>query len=216
MQLVLRLLCLASIVNGGIKSKSLENIKREILQVGLSSLDIDSRLIVLPTKSYGYEYMPLLIALSTSPLSLLLPNPLPAAAASLASSKIPYTAIRKSLRLVNDEPDDLDDPGDISYVYSGYAPLSVRLVQCVVQKGSVLNASGMNGEGADAARRRKDASGMGKVRAHPIVGWKGFEDVVDSIPGETIDIVQKGVNSSESHATSATTGKEFLPSASLP
>jgi Sec1 family len=33
MQAVLRLLCLASITAGGIKAKSLENIKREILQV---------------------------------------------------------------------------------------------------------------------------------------------------------------------------------------
>ena len=32
MQIVLRLLCLASIVSGGIKAKTLENIKREILQ----------------------------------------------------------------------------------------------------------------------------------------------------------------------------------------
>lgn len=32
-QLVIRLLCLASIVNGGIKNKVLESIKREILQV---------------------------------------------------------------------------------------------------------------------------------------------------------------------------------------
>ena len=33
MQNVVRLLCLASIVSGGIKAKTLENLKREILQV---------------------------------------------------------------------------------------------------------------------------------------------------------------------------------------
>lgn len=33
MQTVLRLLCLASITGGGIKTKALENIKREVLQV---------------------------------------------------------------------------------------------------------------------------------------------------------------------------------------
>lgn len=43
MRLVLRLLCLASIVLGGVKAKSLENIKREILQVGL-------RFIALPSQ----------------------------------------------------------------------------------------------------------------------------------------------------------------------
>jgi vacuolar protein sorting-associated protein 33A len=35
MQLVLRLLCLASITSGGIKTKSLDNLKREILQVSI-------------------------------------------------------------------------------------------------------------------------------------------------------------------------------------
>jgi hypothetical protein len=33
MQIVLRLLCLASLTAGGIKTKNLESIKREILQV---------------------------------------------------------------------------------------------------------------------------------------------------------------------------------------
>ena len=33
MQTVVRLLCLASITNGGIKAKALENVKREFLQV---------------------------------------------------------------------------------------------------------------------------------------------------------------------------------------
>ena len=35
MQTVLRLLCLASLITGGIKAKTLENIKRELLQVGV-------------------------------------------------------------------------------------------------------------------------------------------------------------------------------------
>jgi len=34
MQVVIRLLCLASIIVGGIKGKLLENIKKEFLQVG--------------------------------------------------------------------------------------------------------------------------------------------------------------------------------------
>ena len=37
MQTVLRLLCLASIITGGIKTKTLENIKREMLQVCFGS-----------------------------------------------------------------------------------------------------------------------------------------------------------------------------------
>ena len=37
MQVVIRLLCLASITTGGVKSKTLENIKREFLQVRVGS-----------------------------------------------------------------------------------------------------------------------------------------------------------------------------------
>ena len=135
----------------------------------------------------------MILALSSPPLGLLLPNPLPPSAASLASTKIPYSNLRKALRLVNEDPDDFNDPADISYVYSGYAPMSVRLVQCVAQKGAVLKV----GEGGDAARKGKGVAG-GKARAHPIVGWKGFEDVLATMPGKTLDITQHGTESATS------------------
>ncbi|KAH8119990.1 Sec1-like protein [Phellopilus nigrolimitatus] len=194
-QTVLRLLCLASIVNGGIKSKPLENLKREILQ------------------SYGYEYLPLILSLSSLPLGLLVPIPLPNSGASLSALKIPYSSLRKSLRLVTEEPDDLDEPEDISYVYSGYAPLSVRLVQCIVQKGSVLNAPGVGGDGNDVSKKKgkEAASTLGKVRAHPILGWKGFEDVVESLPGETVDVIQTGLNVGGADANMITTPGSTLP-----
>jgi hypothetical protein len=161
MQVVLRLLCLASIVGGGIKAKALENTKREFLQ------------------AYGYEHLPLLLTLAAPPLSALLPNPLPtgAPASALAHAKFAYPAVRKQLRLLIDA-DGLDElENDASYVYSGFAPLSARLVQCVAQKGGVL------ANPADVGDTR--------VRAHPIVGWKGFEDTLAAIPGATVDVVQK-------------------------
>lgn len=40
MQIVVRLLCLASITAGGIKSKALDNIKREILQVSTAQFSM--------------------------------------------------------------------------------------------------------------------------------------------------------------------------------
>ncbi|KAI0334335.1 Sec1-like protein [Cubamyces sp. BRFM 1775] len=177
MRTVLRLLCLASIILGGVKAKSLENIKREVLQ------------------TYGYNYLPLLLSLSAPPLAVLLPNPLPAnAPPSVADSKYPYNSLRKSLRLLIEDPDPLEElENDISYVYSGYAPISIRLVQCVAQKGGVLSNPAIDkdkkGAGGEDGSKRPSATPM--VQAHPIVGWKGFEDVVASIPGETVDIVQK-------------------------
>jgi vacuolar protein sorting-associated protein 33A len=194
MQTILRLLCLASIVGGGIKTKALESVKREFLQ------------------AYGYQYLPLLLSVSTPPLAVLLPNPLPAAtAAEFAPYKYPYSTLRKQLRLLHDDnesPEELEN--DVSYVYSGFAPISVRLVQCVAQKGGVLSTPAIDkaaaGQDGDQAR----AVAAATVRAHPIVGWKGFEDVVAAIPGETFDIVQTSLGAASSDLLSVSCGSVLV------
>jgi hypothetical protein len=91
--------------------------------------------------------------------------------------------------LIDDNPEALEEvENDISYVYSGYAPISIRLVQCIAQKGGVLsNPAEKDKSGSEATSGIPKAST--KVHAHPIVGWKGFEDVIDAIPGATIDLV---------------------------
>ncbi|KAJ7070547.1 Sec1-like protein [Mycena amicta] len=163
MQTVLRLLC--------IKPKALENLKREILQ------------------AYGYNFLPLLLSISSSPLNILIPNPLPANS-PLIASKYPFTGLRKSLRLlIDDTPEALDEvENDISFVYSGYAPISVRLVQCVAQKGGVISNPAEK-EKSDT-KALAQAQNQIKAQAHPIAGWRGFEDILATIPGETVDIVQ--------------------------
>ncbi|KAH9486328.1 Vacuolar protein sorting-associated protein 33A [Psilocybe cubensis] len=181
MQIVLRLLCLASLTAGGVKAKNLENIKREILQ------------------AYGYEYLPLLLSLSAPSLSVLFPNPLPPSTpSSVAALKYPFAQLRKSLRLlIDDNPEALDEvENDISFVYSGYAPISVRLVQCIAQKGGVISNPAEKEKASNEANSAGDQKklSIGKVQAHPIVGWKGFEDVVSVIPGQTVEIVQKTSN----------------------
>ncbi|EPQ61414.1 hypothetical protein GLOTRDRAFT_82875 [Gloeophyllum trabeum ATCC 11539] len=184
MQLVIRLLCLASITAGGIRTKTLDNIKREILQ------------------SYGYNFLPLLLSLSAPPLAVLLPNPLPASTTpSVVASKYPYTSLRKSLRLLMEDTDALDEvENDIGYVYSGYAPISIRLVQCVAQKGGVLSNPALDKEKpADAGSA--NGKSTSKVQAHPIVGWKGFEDVLATMPGETFDITPKDYVGDDSAST---------------
>ena len=156
------------------------------------------------SKTYGYEYLPLLLTLASPSLALLLPNPLPSSSASLAATKLPYNSLRKSLRLITDEIEEVEDPTDISYVYSGFAPMSIRLVQCVVQKGALLKASDSNGEPSTSRK-----PGQTKMKAHPIVGWKGFEDVLDILPGATIDVIPKGPEDSTSPAATALTSSEF-------
>jgi len=83
-------------------------------------------------------------------------------------------------------------------VYSGYAPINIRLVQCVAQKGGVLSNPALDksnreteGESADGTVDAR--TGTTKVQAHPIVGWKGFEDVLANIPGETVDFFPRGL-----------------------
>ena len=114
-----------------------------------------------------------------------------------------------------EDPDPLEElENDISYVYSGYAPISVWLVQCVAQKGGVLsNPAGEKDRkiAGDDTKAGKAKDGIHqKVQAHPIVGWKGFEDVVASIPGETADIVQKVPGSQDGAGPSAATLSECL------
>jgi hypothetical protein len=193
-QLVIRLLCLASITAGGIKGKTLENIKKELLQVsGRFEHSHDGALIT--RQAYGYSYLPLLLSLAAPPLAILLPNPLPPSTpVSVAGTKYPYASLRKSLRLLIEGNESLDElENDISYVYSGYAPISIRLVQCVAQKGGVLSNPAKNKEaGTEDGNRKGKSTLLGQVQAHPIVGFKGFEDVLESIAGKTFDITQKG------------------------
>jgi hypothetical protein len=130
-------------------------------------------------------------------LAILLPNPLPPSApAAVAGAKYPYTSLRKSLRLLIDGNESLDElENDVSYVYSGYAPISIRLVQCVAQKGGVLSNPAKSKEGATEEDGKKGKSTvLGPTQAHSIVGFKGFEDVVESIAGRTFDIPQKVAN----------------------
>lgn len=162
---VLRLLCLYSVITGGIKSKTLETFKRDILQ------------------TYGYHHLNLLITLSS--LSLLSPPPTstassrPFSAATVTSAttsmmagmiggKSGFANARRPMKLIIDDIDE-HQPNDVSYAYSGYAPLSVRLVQSVLATDS---ASGSD-----------------------IVGWKGAaEEVLKGFAGDTFDEYQSSSN----------------------
>jgi len=55
--------------------------------------------------------------------------------------------------------------------------------------------------GADESNSGKKGA---KVNAHPIVGWKGFEDVVAIIPGKTVDVAQHAPDGAIAAAPSCT------------
>eukprot|EP00744_Colponema_vietnamica_P021985 GILI01031525.1.p1 GENE.GILI01031525.1~~GILI01031525.1.p1 ORF type:complete len:440 (-),score=103.59 GILI01031525.1:114-1328(-) len=99
---VLRLLCLYSVVNGGIKPKPLEFFKREILQ------------------TYGFELLFTLNNLERSGLF------------KKQETKFNWNSVKKAWRLIVEDV-DVQNPSDISYVFSGYAPLSVRMIEAALK-----------------------------------------------------------------------------------
>lgn len=174
-QTVLRLLCLLSITGGGLKGKALDAIKRDVCQV------------------YGFHWLPALVELERTGLlisSKSLPIPVGGSATGNSSA---FDRVRQPLKLINDEVSE-EDPSDVAYVYSGYAPLSVRLVQAVGQKEALMKAGPFGGGNASGNGAPGKAASRSKPRAHPLVGWKGFEDVLGAIPGETFDLQQTLTN----------------------
>jgi hypothetical protein len=165
---VLRILCLESCIAGGIKPRELENFKKMILQ------------------AYGYQHILTLDALEklqlllsrTSPMATMIPI---SSSVATAGTKTNYTYLRKALRLIVDEVNE-HDPNDIAYVYSGYAPLSIRLVQCILQK-QYLTSITRGGSANNTA---------GVATGGPSQGWKGFEEAIKHVRGQTFDEVQKG------------------------
>lgn len=148
---VLRLICMACIVGVPIRAKWLDTFRTAIVQ------------------TYGPTYLPLLLALEK--LQILVPTLPPAKGARTSR----FRDLQKPLHLVDDTVDERD-PGDIGYVFSGYAPLSIRLVQLVCQHESVLRA-------------RKKTPGT-QPRAARIAGWRNIDDAVANWPGTAFDIVQ--------------------------
>lgn len=165
----LRLLCIYSCISGGIKPKEFDHFRRLILQ------------------GYGYQHLLTLNNLEKLQLFLSRSSPLagmiPMTGASSATSsgmKTNYTYLRKQLRLIVDEVQE-EDPNDIAYVYSSYAPLSVRLVQCILQKQYLLNLT-----------KGGSAGNAGNSSAAGSQGWHGFDEAVKHVRGQTIYEHQKG------------------------
>ena len=103
----LRLLCLQSLCKNGISSSRYDSLRRDVVQ------------------TYGYEYLFVLSNLEKAGL-------LRRKEAFLGMDKpSPFSKLKESLVLINAEVDTVE-PDDIAYVSSGYAPLTVRLLQSAV------------------------------------------------------------------------------------
>ncbi|KAJ3193080.1 hypothetical protein HK101_005437 [Irineochytrium annulatum] len=160
----LRLLSLYSLVNGGLKQKQYDSIRREI------------------TQTYGFDH--LVTFQNLARVGLLTP-------ASAARNAYPST--RRLLRLIVDDVDE-HRPNDVSYVYSGYAPVSVRLVQATAgtpggaRRTTSTTTTAGGGAGTPAGSPTISNKGLvGKPgnggAASTFVGWKGSEEVLAMLPG---------------------------------
>ncbi|KAF2013486.1 Sec1-like protein [Aaosphaeria arxii CBS 175.79] len=159
---ILRLICLESTTNAGMRPKDLEFFKRAI------------------TQAYGPQH--LLTLSSLEQMGLLSPRGgaslgLPAARPGSVTN---YTPLRKSLRLWDDDVNEAD-PNDVSYVFSGYAPLSVRLVQSIIQKQTLANLI------------KPPSHPSASASANPLAqGLRIFDDATKYIRGATFDETQTG------------------------
>ena len=102
---ILQLLALQSLTGGGIKSAKYDSLRRDVVQ------------------TYGYEYLFVLNNLEKAGL---------VRRRDWMDSATGFNAIRKAMILINAEVDPVE-PDDVSYVSSGYAPLSVRLLQTAIK-----------------------------------------------------------------------------------
>jgi hypothetical protein len=161
---ILRLLCLESTTNAGIRPKDLETFKRAIIQ------------------AYGPQHI--LTLASLEKMGLLGPR----GGVSLGGVGAPakpgsvtnYTPLRKSLKLWDDDVNEAN-PNDISYTFSGYAPLSVRIIQSIIQKHTLANAI------------KPPSDPRASAQANPLAqGLRIFDDASKYIRGATFDETQKG------------------------
>lgn len=102
---VLRLLIMLSLTSGGLRQKDFDNFRRELLH------------------SYGFEYMILLSNLEKAGLLK-----------KQEGRNNIWPHLVKAFKLVVEDVDDAH-PNDIAYVFSGYAPLSVRIVENALKRG---------------------------------------------------------------------------------
>ena len=102
---ILRMLCLDSLLLGGIKNKLFEQIRKDIINI------------------YGFQEIFLLHNLEK--INIL---------KTYESSTNYYNDINKKLKLIN-ESVDTNNPNDASFSYSGYCPIIIRLIEKAFSKG---------------------------------------------------------------------------------
>ncbi|KAL9062591.1 MAG: hypothetical protein Q9157_008789 [Trypethelium eluteriae] len=97
-----------------------------------------------------------------------------------------YSVLRKVLRLIVDDIDE-HSPQDVAYAYSGYAPLSIRVVQSVLLKRYLATLTRASAGVVQQAKVAEEGVGASLgVKA----GFKPFEDALRNVKGPSVEIEQ--------------------------
>ncbi len=162
LSIILRLLCLESTTNAGMRPKDLETFKRAVIQ------------------AYGPQHILTVASLEKMGLLSARGGVGLGGAPAKPGSVTNYTPLRKSLCLWDDEVNE-SDPNDISYTFSGYAPLSIRIIQSIIQKQTLANLV------------KPLANPQASAQANPLAqGLRIFDDASKYVRGATFDEVQAG------------------------
>lgn len=102
---ILRLICLQSMINNGIRGKICDHYKREIIQ------------------NYGESYLLFLMELEKAKLLL---------SSEKYYESGTFSQLRSKFNLINDSIDECN-PNHLSYVYGGYSPISVVVAKTLAQ-----------------------------------------------------------------------------------
>jgi len=155
---LLRLLCLQSLTGGGLKASKFDSLRREVVQ------------------TYGYEY--LFVLQNMEKLGLLKKRE-----SMWMETASPFTTIRKQFVLINADVDPLD-PNDVSFVSSGYAPISARIIQTAIKgwAGKEEALKHLPGRGIDIQQRYppEDFASALKREARPSLGVLGKKLAADA------------------------------------
>lgn len=167
---ILRMLCLQSVTNGGIRAAKLDPVRRLIIQ------------------TYGYEHMYTMLNLEKAGLIR--------RKETVFEGTSVWQAVRKSLALVGENPASSSTGGssssggvmnnissmysDPSYVAAGYTPLSVRAVQSLVAKSQRGGMKSASPAPSWAATREALRSLMGDVSVLEITQLKHTADELAS------------------------------------
>ncbi len=146
-EIILRLLCLETLSHNGIQDKNYQFFKKNILQ------------------TYGYKHI--LTFQNLFKLKLLYSKSYPPKSITIRD----WITLRSKLSLISDEQNDDEIPKDITFSYSGYAPLSIRLIQGIFDKSIIKSSAFLTSSS----------------RAFSTTGWKGLEDITKCISGDLID-----------------------------